>query len=131
MAYKIGKQEVDKIVSGLSNENMVVELFKDKIKNHVVLLKKADTKIGAAERHVYASEIYYVLKGKAKLNIGGKIVEEKQVGEGEFKSPKAEGYETHDMKEEDFFYITKNEVHQLDARQGLVVYLIIKIFSNE
>ena len=116
---------MEEIIGKLSNDKMDTQIFKNKFKDSMVIIKKASNKTGSAERHENHSEMYYIMEGGAKLNYGGTIIDEKKVGEGEYKNKEAQDYETIKMNKGDFFFIPVNEVHQLVAEEE-ITYMIVK-----
>lgn len=84
-------------------------------------------KQGIAELHDFDTDIFYVVEGTATFVTGGKLVEGKETGPGEYRGSKGEGGTVHELTKGDVIIVPKNTVHWFSKIDGEFLYYIIKV----
>jgi len=86
-----------------------------------------DKRKGAADLHGAADEIFLIVSGAAQVTLGGEITDKKSTAENEFRGSIIKGGTTSSVAAGDMISIPAGTAHQMDASQGQVLYLVIKI----
>jgi mannose-6-phosphate isomerase-like protein (cupin superfamily) len=94
--------------------------------HQVIKLAVVTNRNGEAEKHVNVDDCFYVLRGKAIMRLGGRIVNERKDGPEDFVGSNAEGYHNIDLLPGTLVSVPRNTVHQILAKGSEVVYLVIK-----
>ena len=83
-----------------------------------------------AELHDKSDDVYYVLKGKATLELGGVLVDPKEVSPGEWRSKTITGAQTVEIKEGDLVMVPRGTVHRRTVTGKGFSMILIKIFED-
>jgi len=82
---------------------------------------------GIVEIHDYDTDIFYIIDGTATLVTGGKAIDSKQTGRGEWRAPRTEGGTPHQLTKGDIVLIPPGIPHWTTAASNPFDYLVIKI----
>src|SRR5205823_14447112 len=63
------------------------------------------TAAGEVELHTYVTDIMYVLQGEATVVTGGEVIQQRQVGPGEYKGAALEGGSSQQLKKGDVMVV--------------------------
>jgi|ERR1035437_1839732 mannose-6-phosphate isomerase-like protein (cupin superfamily) len=125
------KQSLDDLEKKLSTGNNVEDLIGGKGMETRVAIQHDSDRVGAdAELHDASDDVYYVLKGKATLVLGGKLVDPKETSPGEWKSKKTEGSQTVEINEGDLIVVPRGTVHQRTVTGKGFSMILIKIYED-
>jgi mannose-6-phosphate isomerase-like protein (cupin superfamily) len=94
--------------------------------HHTVRLADVKDRNGDPEMHSAVDDIFYVLRGKATLRLGGKLIDPKEDGPGEYVSRTSSGYHEASLAAGSLITVPRGTVHQVMAKGTEVVYLVIK-----
>lgn len=83
------------------------------------------------EVHDNSDDIYYVLKGKATLVLGGTLVDANEISPGEWRAKTATGGEKYEIKKGDLIFVPRGTRHQRTVTGGSFSMILIKIFSAD
>ena len=81
----------------------------------------------SAEVHTQAVDVWYVVEGAGKFNLGGELENGIEKKPNEWVAPSILGGETREVKPGDVISIPPNVPHQIDARDSFLATLIVKI----
>lgn len=84
---------------------------------------------GAVEVHLHDTDIFYVLKGSADLLVGGKVLEERQVSEGELRGSGIEGGDARPIRTGDVVVIPRGVPHWFRKVTTPFTYYVVKSTS--
>lgn len=84
-----------------------------------------------AELHDDSDDVYYVLKGSARLVLGGALDAPREASPGEWRSGKINGGTTYEIKEGDLIVAPRGTPHQRNSTRGKEFSMIlIKVFKD-
>lgn len=83
-----------------------------------------------AELHDKSDDVYYVLKGKATLELGGTLVDPKEVTPGEWRAKTVTGSQMVDIKEGDLIIVPRGTPHRRTVAGKGFSMILIKIFED-
>ena len=125
------KQSLADLEKKLSTDNKVEDLIGGAGMEIRVAIQHDKSRIGAdAELHDASDDVYYVLKGKATLLLGGKLVDPKEISPGEWRSKKTEGAQTIEIKQGDLVVVPRGTVHQRTVTGKGFSMILIKIYED-
>ena len=101
-------------------------LFSENPRYKSLLIHYSNVK-NKAEFHNFVDDIYFVVSGRAKITVGGNLVEPEKLNENDVLGARIKGGETLKISEGDILLIPKKTPHMLDVRGGSISYIIIKI----
>lgn len=101
---------------------------KPKTKRYEVIEIVIKNKKNRAEMHEKADDIYFVLKGSARLTIGGRIVRKIRKSAGEYRGEGISGGKTKLLKKGDVVSIPRKTPHLVDTRKRKIRYVVIKVY---
>ncbi|MBU0535634.1 MAG: hypothetical protein KKE20_01615 [Nanoarchaeota archaeon] len=101
---------------------------KPKTKNYEIIEVKIKDKANRAEMHERADDIYFVLKGSARLTLGGRIVKKTRKCPGEYRGEKISGGKTRLLKKGDIVSIPRKTPHRMDAKNKNIEYIVVKVY---
>jgi glc operon protein GlcG len=81
---------------------------------------------GEAEVHAHDTDIFYVLKGRADLIVGGTVNEPRQVSEGEIRGASIEGGELHVIASGDVVVVPRGVPHWFRRVDTPFSYYVVK-----
>ncbi len=82
---------------------------------------------GQSEIHERDTDIFYVTEGTATLVTGGKSINSKPTGPGEFRGDRIEGGVTRKITKGDLIVIPAGVPHWMSEVEGTFLYLVIKV----
>lgn len=88
------------------------------------------TSPGEVEVHDYETDVFYIVKGRATLMLGGKPVGGRVTAPGEFRAPALEGGDAHVVGQGDVIVIPKGVPHWFKEVEGTVHYFTVKPISR-
>ena len=84
-----------------------------------------------AESHDASDDVYYVLEGSARLTLGGKLDNPREISPGEWRSKTIAGGKTFDIKNGDLIIVPRGTPHQRNSIKGKTFSLVlVKIFAE-
>lgn len=91
-----------------------------------------DTRRGGdpAELHDNSDDVYYVLTGKATLELGGTLIDPREVSPGEWRAKTITGAQTMEVKEGDLVMVPRGTVHRRTVTGKGFSMILIKIFED-
>jgi glc operon protein GlcG len=81
---------------------------------------------GQAEIHTLDTDVIYVVDGSATLVTGGRAIDVKEIAPNEFRGPKIEGGEEHQIAAGEVIIIPNGLPHQFTAVKGELHYFVCK-----
>ena len=125
------KQSLAELEKRISTENKVEELIGGAGMETRVAIQHDKVKNGdPAELHDASDDVYYVLKGKATLELGGKLVDPKEVSPGEWRSQKVIGSQNIEINEGDLIMVPRGTVHRRTVGGKGFSMILIKIYED-
>ena len=125
------KQSLSELEKKLSTGNNVEDLIGGAGMETRVAIQHDANRVGSdAELHDASDDVYYVLKGKATLLLGGKLVDPKEVSPGEWRSKKTEGAQTVEINAGDLIVVPRGTVHHRTVTGKGFSMILIKIFED-
>ena len=125
------KQSLDAIEKKISDGNKVEELIGGAGMETRVAIQHDKSKSGdPAELHDASDDVYYVLKGNATLELGGKLIDPKEVSPGEWRSKTITGAQTVEIKEGDLIMVPRGTVHRRTVSGKGFSMILIKIYED-
>src|SRR5580765_4282281 len=125
------KQALADLEKNISNDNKVEELIGGPGMETRVAIQHDKIKIGSdAELHDASDDVYYVLKGKATLELGGKLVDPKEVSPGEWRSQRVTGSQNIEINEGDLIMVPRGTVHRRNVEGKGFSMILIKIYED-
>lgn len=98
--------------------------------NHFTMLAYRN-KDGGAEVHAQYADLFYVVRGQAKLLTEGTLRDSKEESPGEVRGSGIDGGKTTILKKGDFVHIPAGTPHQLLVAKGQTfVYFVVKAKEN-
>lgn len=119
-------KEIEKSLKELGNRSL--PLFENEDGKYSVYYAVFDNVKGESEMHENADDIYYVIEGKARLKLGGEIVEKQEKGPGEFIGSDLKNAKVSTIKKGDIVSIPRKTPHMVDGSKTKVKYAIIKVY---
>jgi mannose-6-phosphate isomerase-like protein (cupin superfamily) len=84
-----------------------------------------------AESHDASDDVYYVLEGTARLTLGGKLDNPREISPGEWRSKTIAGGKTFEIKKGDLIIVPRGTPHQRNSVKGKTFSMIlVKIFAE-
>src|SRR5258706_3617437 len=125
------KQSLAELEQRISTENKVEELIGGAGMETRVAIQHDKVKNGdPAELHDASDDVYYVLKGTATLELGGKLVDPKEVSPGEWRSQKVTGSQNIEINEGDLIMVPRGTVHRRTVGGKGFSMILIKIYED-
>lgn len=125
------KQSINELEKKLSTDNKVEDLIGGPGMETRVAIQHDKNRVGAdAELHDNSDDVYYVLKGKATLVLGGKLEEPREATPGEWKSKTIVGGQTIEIKEGDLIVVPRGTPHQRTVTGKGFSMILIKVFED-
>lgn len=127
------RQEVSALEKSLHGANKVEDLTGGPGTQLRVAVQHDDYKETAdAESHDASDDVYYVLKGEAKLTLGGKLELPREVSPGEWRAKSIVGGKVFIIKKGDLIIVPRGTPHQrYSTKKGRIFSLIlVKIFAQ-
>jgi len=125
------KQSLDEIEKKISDGNKVEELIGGAgMETRVAIQHDKSKKGDPAELHDASDDVYYVLKGNATLELGGKLVDPKEVSPGEWRSQTVTGSQMVEIKEGDLIMVPRGTVHRRTVSGNGFSMILIKIYED-
>jgi mannose-6-phosphate isomerase-like protein (cupin superfamily) len=125
------KQSLDELEKKLSTVNKAEVLIGGTGMETQVSIQHDVSKNGdPAELHDASDDVYYVLKGEATLELGGKLVDPKEVSPGEWRSKIITGAQTVVIKEGDLVMVPRGTVHRRTVNGKGFSMILIKIYED-
>lgn len=125
------KQSINELEKKLSTDNKVEDLIGGPGMETRVAVQHDKNRVGAdAELHDNSDDVYYVLKGKATLVLGGKLAEPREATPGEWKSKTIVGGQTIEVKEGDLIVVPRGTPHQRTVTGKGFSMILIKVFED-
>lgn len=125
------KQSLVELEKKLSVDNKVEDLIGGPGMETRVAIQHDKSRVGAdAEVHDKSDDVYYVLKGKATLVLGGTLEMPREATPGEWKSKTIIGGQTVEIKEGDLIVVPRGTPHQRTVTGKGFSMILIKIFED-
>ncbi len=125
------KQSLEELEKKLSTENKVEELIGGAGMETRVAIQHDKSKNGdPAELHDKSDDVYYVLKGEATLELGGTLIEPKEISPGEWRSPKVNGSKNFVIKAGDLVMVPRGTPHRRTVTGKGFSMILIKIYED-
>lgn len=96
-------------------------------KNYATFAVVIDNVLGKGEVHDKFRDIWVILSGSGRFNLGGKMVSPTSAGDGEWTSDSLEGADAVLVDAGDVIDIPPGEPHQTDGLGGRIEALVIKV----
>lgn len=128
------KQQVSDIEKALgqkpgnTNEDIVAAAG---MQTRIAIFNDTNREGDVNEVHDNSDDIYYVLKGKATLMLGGTLVEPNEISPGEWRAKTATGGEKVEIKRGDLIFVPRGTRHQRTVTGRGFSMILIKVFSTE
>ena len=81
-----------------------------------------------AEVHDNEADLFYVVDGRARQVLGGRVIDGKPTGPGQIRGPKTEGGQTYQLGEGDVMWVPKGTAHWFPEIPEALGYLLVKVF---
>ena len=81
-----------------------------------------------SEMHEHADDIYFVLEGKAKLTLGGRLTKKQKKSPGEWRGESISNGKTRTITKGDIISIPRRTAHMVDAAHSQIRYAVVKIY---
>lgn len=101
---------------------------KIKTKKYAFFEIKLENRRYRAEMHEKADDIYFVLRGSARLTLGGRIVRKIKKKAGEYEGESISGGKTRLLKKGDVVKIPRKTPHMMDVRKKVIEYIVVKVY---
>ena len=88
-----------------------------------------DRRKGAADIHEADDELHIVLSGSARSTLGGEIPDKKLAAPHEYRGTEIRGGLTRTVGVGDIISIPRGTPHQVDATDGHILYVVIKVIG--
>jgi mannose-6-phosphate isomerase-like protein (cupin superfamily) len=125
------KQSLDELEKKLSVDNKVEDLIGGAGMETRVAIQHDKNRVGAdAEVHDRSDDVYYVLKGKATLVLGGTLDSPREATPGEWKSRSITGGQTVEISEGDLIVVPRGTPHQRTVTGKGFSMILIKVFED-
>ena len=112
---------------GKSNEKKVELLSGSWDGHYAVATVVIDNTMPPAEVHEKSADVWNVLKGAGKFILGGILVNSKKIRDNELTGDSIDGGDEITVGPGDIIDIPANIPHQIDARNGRLEMIIIKV----
>ena len=113
---------------GNTNEDIVAQ---SGMQTRIAIFHDSNRENDLNEVHDNSDDIYYVLKGKATLMLGGTLVEPNEISPGEWRAKTATGGEKYEIKKGDLIFVPRGTRHQRTVTGRGFSMILIKVFSTE
>lgn len=113
---------------GNTNEDIVAQ---SGMQTRIAIFHDSNRENDLNEVHDHSDDIYYVLKGKATLVLGGTLVEPNEISSGEWRAKTATGGEKYEIKKGDLIFVPRGTRHQRTVSSGNFSMILIKVFASE
>ncbi len=97
----------------------------DSVHHHVLIARVTD-RDGDPEYHADVDDIFYVIAGRAKLRLGGTLIDPVEESPGEFTSKKSQDWHEVPLEAGSVISVPRYTVHQVMALGMDVTYLVVK-----
>lgn len=125
------KQSLDELEKKLSTDNRVEDIIGGAGMETRVAIQHDKSRIGAdAEVHDASDDIYYVLKGRATLVLGGKLDGPAEASRGEWKSKTITGGQKVEIRVGDLIIVPRGTPHQRTVTGKGFSMILIKVFED-
>ncbi len=82
---------------------------------------------GQVELHTFVTDVMYVLEGEATVVTGGEVVEQREVGPGEYRGSTIQGGTSHRLAKGDVMVVPQGVPHWFQELAGPLLYYVVKI----
>jgi mannose-6-phosphate isomerase-like protein (cupin superfamily) len=89
-----------------------------------------DRRKGTADIHEVDDELFVVLSGSARSTLGGVIADKKLTAPHEYRGTQITGGNSRTVAAGDIISAPRGTPHQMDAGDGHILYVVIKIFGS-
>lgn len=125
------KQSLAELEKKLSVDNKVEDVIGGPGMETRVAIQHDKNRVGYdAEVHDKSDDVYYVLKGKATLVLGGTLDSPREATPGEWKSKSITGGQTIEIKEGDLIVVPRGTPHQRTVTGKGFSMILIKVFED-
>jgi mannose-6-phosphate isomerase-like protein (cupin superfamily) len=125
------KQSLVELEKKLSTDNKVEDLIGGPGMETRVAIQHDKLRVNAdAEIHDRSDDVYYVLKGKATLVLGGKLADPREATPGEWKSKTIVGGQSIEIKEGDLIVVPRGTPHQRTVTGKGFSMILIKFYED-
>ncbi|MEP6944278.1 MAG: hypothetical protein ABJA02_00055, partial [Acidobacteriota bacterium] len=125
------KQSLAELEKKLSTDNKVEDLIGGPGMETRVAIQHDKNRVGAdAEVHDHSDDVYYVLKGKATLVLGGTLDAPREASPGEWKSKSISGGQSIEINEGDLVVVPRGTPHQRSVIGKGFSMILIKVFED-
>lgn len=94
--------------------------------HHRVIVARVANRDGDPEYHAASDDVFYVLSGRAKLRLGGQLIQPREDPPGEFTAKASRGWKEVPLAAGSVISVPRGTVHQVLARGADVTYLVFK-----
>jgi quercetin dioxygenase-like cupin family protein len=120
-------KRIDQNLASKLNEKKLAAEKLGQFDNHMVALVRREGS-GDAEQHVRTADIFYVVSGKATVQVGGNMVSGRHTSGNELLGTSINGGTKTRLGPGDVFHIPANAPHQVLVQPGKqFVYVMVKI----
>lgn len=125
------KQSIADLEKKLSTDNKVEDLIGGAGMETRVAIQHDKSRSGdMVELHDKSDDVYYVLKGEATLELGGKLVDPKEATPGEWKAKTVIGAQSVVIKAGDLIMVPRGTPHRRTVTGKGFSMILIKIFED-
>lgn len=126
------KQSLADLEKSLRTDNKVEDLTGGAGTQLRVAVQHDKTRDSAeAESHDDSDDVYYVLEGAARLALGGRLDNPREVSKGEWRAARIVGGQTFEIKKGDLIVVPRGTPHhRVNAKGKEFSLILIKIFAE-
>jgi mannose-6-phosphate isomerase-like protein (cupin superfamily) len=88
------------------------------------------TSADRSELHARFTDVWYVLRGNARLITGGSLIDAQEIEPGELRGRGVSGGDLRRIRGGDVVVVPPGVPHWISAVEGEIVYLIVKVSSS-
>lgn len=125
MPELLKKSEIDATIAR-HDSNQPLHASKAYTLNYVIYPGKP----GPWEAHRGCVDIYFVQQGKARAQLGGRILKAREEQPGEIRGEGVEGAREYEIGPGDLVHIPRNGAHHMIPAGGKLAYLLLKIWAE-
>lgn len=127
------KAEIDALVAKLRGGELkgAQALFERQDGPYRIYTSFIDKRKGAADIHATDDEIFVIMSGSAQLTLGGDITDKKSTAPNEYRGTAIGGGTTRPVAAGDIVSAPRGTPHQMDAGDGHILYVVIKVFGGQ
>lgn len=121
----LSKAEIDAVIAA-HDSNQPLHVSKAYTLNYVIYPARP----GPWEAHRHCVDIYFVQRGKARAQLGGRILNPREEQPGEIRGDAVDGARDYEIGPGDLVHIPRNGAHHMIPAGDKLAYLLLKIWAE-